>query len=91
MNKNEVQSLRAKFFFILFYCWTNIAQKGVGSNSILCIKCSRQVHKKCSGIGKCCSKVEDFMCRKRTVFIGNAEDGGNVLNSGGGVREAVTS
>ena len=39
-------------------------RKGVGNNSILCVKCLKWVHKRCSGIsGKLKSNV-NFHCRR---------------------------
>ena len=41
-----------------------VCRKGVGNNSILCVKCLKWVHKRCSGIsGKLKSNV-DFHCRR---------------------------
>ena len=41
-----------------------VCRKGVGDNSILCVKCLKWVHKRCSGIsGKLKSNV-DFHCRR---------------------------
>ena len=41
-------------------------RRGVGSKSILCIKCNSWVHKKCSEKQKCSSKVVNFVCRNMT-------------------------
>ena len=41
-----------------------VCRKGVGENTILCVKCLRWVYKRCSGIsGKLKSNV-DFHCRR---------------------------
>ena len=39
-----------------------VCNKGVGSNSIKCTKCSKWVHARCCGIPGKLSKVTDFVC-----------------------------
>jgi len=39
-----------------------VCDKGVGSNSILCEKCEKWTHKKCSGVKGSLSKVKNFVC-----------------------------
>ena len=80
-------------------------RRGVEKIPFLCIKCNSLVHRKCSGIRKCLTKV---VCRKCSNFTdsskfdeevtinGNVLERvtkfshlGNVLSSGEGVQEAV--
>ena len=39
-----------------------VCLKGVGSNSIKCLKCKQWVHARCSGVRGKLSKVNDFIC-----------------------------
>ena len=44
--------------------------KGVGSNSILCRKCEKRTHKKCSGVKSSLSRVKNFECSRCSKGIG---------------------
>ena len=41
-----------------------VCDKGVGSNSILCEKCEKWTHKKCSGVKGSLSRVNNFECSR---------------------------
>ena len=45
--------------------------KGVGSNSILCEKCEKWTHKKCSGVKGSLSRVTNFECSRCSKGIGS--------------------
>ena len=41
-----------------------VCRKWVGNNSILCVKCLKWVHKRCSGISGKLKSIVDFHCRR---------------------------
>ena len=41
-----------------------VCKKGVGSNSILCVKCEKWTHKRCSGVKGSLVKIQDFICSR---------------------------
>ena len=60
-NKSDVGSGDCKRDYgVKFPC--AVCDKGVGSNSILCEKCEKWTHKKCSGVKGSLSKVKNFVC-----------------------------
>ena len=35
---------------------------GVGINSVLCVTCNKWIHRRCSGVRRCLTKVQNFEC-----------------------------
>ena len=42
----------------------SVCGKGLGQNSVQCIKCQHWVHKRCSGVHRRLTKEKDFTCKK---------------------------
>ena len=54
-----------------------VCRKGVGRNSIMCTKCKKWVHQRCSGVSGRLELVKDFRCK-------TCESGGSLVQTGEG-------
>ena len=83
MQKNEYFCTGEKSFAMKaskFAC--SVSKTGVERNSILCIKCNCWVHKRCSGIRKCLTKIVDFERRKCSGFTDSTKADEEVTKDG---------